>query len=445
MRSIGYAIAALTAALLPGCVGGSQAVVPASAPALAVTVSQRVGAQGGTVAVGAGVEVTLPAGWLQQDHILTVTRSRGAIAVHAAGWSTVRGAVRLALDAPAPHGSAASGPSVTLPFLASDATALSASRLAVLQLTGPDGHTASIAAPATIDMQNDVATVAIPRSAFDRAVRIDLGLAVDAPAGPIHASGGRYWNGTTWTGAPYPVDAIKRTVVLVHGIFSSVESAFAAPCPSAIASAGSYQQTYGFDYPWYEPPSVVAPALAAFINSLPNASVDIEAHSYGTVVTLAALPQLQKMIGHVVLLGGPLPLNGSPQAQSGYTFDVLLALAFVGYPSDIYQAETDGMIASLRPNSSTMQSIAAGLSAMAKLPPFVQVAGTVPLPVEQDYLVDDLYAELYGGTVNDGVVEESSALTPQGGTVSTQSFALYHTQLECDPGVVSYVGPLVAH
>jgi len=49
-----------------------------------------------------------------------------------------------------------------------------------------------------------------------------------------------------------------------------------------------------------------APFVSNFVNSLPLSNVDLEAHSYGTVVTLAALPQVKKTVGHVVLLGGPL-------------------------------------------------------------------------------------------------------------------------------------------
>jgi pimeloyl-ACP methyl ester carboxylesterase len=120
----------------------------------------------------------------------------------------------------------------------------------------------------------------------------------------------------------------------VEAIFSSIENAF-GPCEDRIIGAGGYGQAVGLDYDWTQPPAVEAPILANFINALPVSTVDIEAYSYGTVVALAALPLITKKIGHVVLLGGPLPLNGSPQADPGYLRDLVLLGVFVGgYPSD---------------------------------------------------------------------------------------------------------------
>lgn len=409
-----------------------------------------VGSSGGSLTTPSGARVDVPSSWLQANHTLTVVHDPTAtIALGVPGWQTAPGTVTVRLDGPSTHGSAPQGPVVTMAFRAADAAAIAAAQTAIVELTAPDGHTALVAGALRIDATRNVATVGIPRSAFDAAVQARVALVVDAPGGaPPQPGGGRYWNGTAWQPSPYPTDATKRTVVLVHGVFSSVEQAFPGPCPSAIASAGGFAQTYGFDYDWTRTPDALAQPFADFVNSLPNASVDIEAHSYGTIVTLAALPLIKKTVGHVVLLGGPLPLNGSPQATHTWLIDLFVWAIkdeYPAYASQIEAAEKSGMIADLVSGSPMMTSIAQGLKAMPSLPAFVQVAGTHPLPVETDPIVNDVYADLYGSTVNDGVVEQASALTPQGSAVSTRSFPLYHTQLECDPGVVGYVGPLVTH
>src|SRR5579875_2749862 len=247
-----------------------------------------------------------------------------------------------------------------------------------------------------------------------------------------------------WQSTPIALDPTQRTVVMVHGIFSSVETAF--PCESSIIAAGNYGQAVGLDYDWTQPPAYGASRLAAFINSLNVPAVDIWAHSYGTVVTLAALPSITKTIGHVVLLGGPLPLNGAPQADAGFWLDLVLAGAFIASPVQVYEAYSSGMIASLAINSPVMQQINSAVRALA-LPPFVQVAGASPLPQETSNLaIEVLYTLYYGGTTNDGVVEQQSALTQFSPATSAVTFVnLDHIQLECDPGLIDYVGPLVNH
>jgi pimeloyl-ACP methyl ester carboxylesterase len=74
------------------------------------------------------------------------------------------------------------------------------------------------------------------------------------------------------------------------------------PCAQAIRSAGNYDQAVGFDYDWTQTPSTMAPQLATFINSLSASWVDIEAHSYGAVIALAALPKITAPVKNVILL-----------------------------------------------------------------------------------------------------------------------------------------------
>jgi hypothetical protein len=99
------------------------------------------------------------------------------------------------------------------------------------------------------------------------------------------------------------------------------------------------------------------------------------------------------------------------------------------------------MVASIATDSATMQSINSGVRALSPLPPFAQVAGQHALPSElSDDFVYALYLALYGFSNNDGVVEESSALTTFATTTTFVAPSLDHIQLECDGGVISWVG-----
>jgi hypothetical protein len=82
-----------------------------------------------------------------------------------------------------------------------------------------------------------------------------------------------------------------NVLILVHGMFSSVEAAFTNSA-SAMQTAGGYSLVLGFDYDWTQRVGTSGQELADFINSLTNCSgiqrIDIEAHSEGVAVTLSA-------------------------------------------------------------------------------------------------------------------------------------------------------------
>jgi pimeloyl-ACP methyl ester carboxylesterase len=115
-----------------------------------------------------------------------------------------------------------------------------------------------------------------------------------------------------WTPAPTAtIDPAKHTLLLLHGVGSSVEEAFPGttepPIASRIMSEGSYDQVIGFDYDWTQPPSVVATQLVDFVNSLNlKEPLDVVAHSYGSIIALAAIPDFNIRVDNLVTLGGPL-------------------------------------------------------------------------------------------------------------------------------------------
>lgn len=364
------------------------------------------------------------------------------------GWSAAPGTMTLTFGSPAGSklGGSQGVPMVTMTFAyaKADATQILAAQAPILEITAADGTVQRISPDATFDAAKGQLNVSFVASLLSGATSAKLYAAIDGKGLTTYPLGPKLWNSATgqWDPEPFTVDPTKKTVVMVHGIFSAVETAF--PCEQAIIDAGKYQQAIGLDYDWTQPPATEAPILAKLVNSLPVSSVDLEAHSYGTVVTLAALPQLTEKVDHVVLLGGPLPLNGAPQADPGYWRDLLMLGVWLAYPSEVYDAYHSGMISAMASNSPQMQAINNGLNAIA-LPPFVQVAGGSPLPQEtKSTLVYLLYQYLYDGVVNDGIVEQKSAIQKFNTQTSEITFLDDdHIQLECDPQVQQFVGPLV--
>ena len=109
-----------------------------------------------------------------------------------------------------------------------------------------------------------------------------------------------------------------RTLVLIHGILSTATSTWPDTygCALGIKDAGKYDQVIAYTYDWTKVPSDAGGEFLKFINGLNLDWFDIEAHSYGTVVTLQALPSMRPMPKNVVLVAGPLPAARSEGSAS---------------------------------------------------------------------------------------------------------------------------------
>jgi pimeloyl-ACP methyl ester carboxylesterase len=407
------------------------------------------GSSGGALRLQNGDAVSFPPGALEGNENVSLSANASETpTLPVSGWAAAPGTMTLKFSAPvgSKPGGTQGQPVVTLTFAyaASHAAAILAAQAPVIEVTTAGGKLVRFSADATFDATKNEATATLLPSQINGATSLKMYVAVDGSALSDPPLGPKLWNATTgqWQPEPFTVDPTKKTVLMVHGIFSSVETAF--PCESAILKAEGYQQAVGLDYDWTQPPATEAPILSQLVNSLPVSSLDLEAHSYGTVVTLAGLPGMKKKINHVVLLGGPLPLNGAPQADPGYLRDLIMLGVFIAEPSEVYAAYKSGMINSMATNSPQLQAIDKRLAALT-LPPFVQVAGGSPLPQEtENYAVYALYLYLYNGLTNDGIVEQKSAIQAfKTKTSEITMLNLDHIQLECSSAVEQFVGPAV--
>jgi hypothetical protein len=318
-------------------------------------------------------------------------------------------------------------------------------RMPLTVVTYSNGTSGRFGFDGAFDASHHRVTVEVPQAILNGATDVKVGMAVDNATYTLPPPGPRYWTGTSWsrTGT---IDPTKRTLVMIHGIFSSVETAFPNPCTPAIMKAGGYQQAVGWDYNWTNPPQVEGPKFAAFMNSLVQqklTSFDVEAHSYGSPVTYAAVPSVTATLPNVVTLGGPLPLRGTPLARGALLRLVLVALAsvFIGPPSLITHAYMSGMVSSMATNSKEQQSMLAGINAMKIKPNFIDVAGTKQYPQEV-FLYPLLY--FYITYPWDGIVEKIAANSVNIPNSFPASFYEQHTELECASSVISYVGSKVS-
>jgi len=261
------------------------------------------------------------------------------------------------------------------------------------------------------------------------------------------------------------IDPGARTIIFVHGVGSSVETAFpdsAPACAQAIAEKGNYKQVLGYDYDWAMDPAVSAAGLQDILTKFNQSNpVDIEAHSLGTIVTLFGVFDAEAAsseptpVGNVVLLGGPL--NGSPLLSSPIVNMVVFNTAGL-FASNFQTAEMNALPDTLGLNSAALQQAKANFLLAVPYSPvgkLLLVAGTKPFSFESA-AVGQNYLALYSlGLVGfpsllpmDGLVQQSSALSsyllepspnPYGSAPASMAFPLTHVDLECTPSVQDWV------
>jgi pimeloyl-ACP methyl ester carboxylesterase len=158
----------------------------------------------------------------------------------------------------------------------------------------------------------------------------------------------KYWDSQSSDWLPLPTaprlppgwDPNARTLTLVHGVLSSVEQAFGyktcwLPCANGcddgnyavnkIAQAGEYSQVIGFDYDWTQPLSNSGSQLKALLTAYGLKNIDLEGHSEGGAVVVSAASQITDptiQISNIVTLGGATA--GTPVANAQDTMATFL-------------------------------------------------------------------------------------------------------------------------
>jgi hypothetical protein len=200
--------------------------------------------------------------------------------------------------------------------------------------------------------------------------------------------------------------------------------------------------------------------FADFLKTVAKAkvsSLSVEAHSYGSLVSLAAVPRIDPAvkIGTLVTMGGPLPLRGSPLAKPKNHWRMGMMLGLLDWytgepPSVVDKAYKSGMVASLATNSDSMKTILSGIRNMSNKPKFIQVSGTAWICFIPGLVSGCCYSEktfkqiLIDGTGVklpwDGVVEKVAANSTDIPNPVATAFPLSHIELECSNDVIKWVG-----
>ena len=449
-------LAGASALLLAACSSASNAGGLGLTPAASSRSAQLANAGGVTIlsrSLGAGVTVGA-----SYD-------PSGMVAPPNDAWSVVPGTLHAQFSPSL--GSASQGAwrgvRVTMPYPPARSAEILAARAPIVRAQYADGRALQWPALGVFDQLHRRVSVDLPAALMEHATGVTLALGIDSKKFREQAPGPRYWNGTDWS-ATGTIKSGKNTVVLIHGIFSSVESAFPPSrfftgCPQKIANAGHFDQVLGFDYAWYEPPATEGALFAAFLKQVIAANVSslsIEAHSYGSLVSLAAAPQVgsDATIANLVTMGGPLPLRGSPLADPKNHWRISMMLGLLDWyydapPSYVDRAFDSGMVASLATNSDALTKILDGIKGMTNKPHFVQVAGTkwicfIPGITDCNYSEETFKKILVDGTGVqlpwDGVVETIAAESKDIPDAVASPFPLSHIELPCDDSVIKWVG-----
>ena len=487
MRRIATSPALLVLASLvavSACSGGRSLTPAPPPPAMAAATGAVSGGQstqvwikaesGGSISLPDGSSVSIPAGLLSENSYVTISSApRGPLPsanVVAASRSTIVSfstpiSLRKRMGGAEGTTTSRAGLRISVAGLAN--LKMSGPTAVLFELTSSAGTFAFVAAPDGVVTPGQPATVSLTRSLLNnvseiRATLISLRrLTVSVPP-PQYL----YVNGSlaVWASQPH-LAPHKRTLVLVHGMHSTVDnsslSAFSADCANKIRVMGNYDQVVGFNYDYTLPVfgahnifgsfpfgSAIAPkdSLVAFIRSLNQNSIDIEAHSYGTVVTLAALPEIGPLVKNVVLLAGPLPnwgmgvpITGDPIADSETREIILAALTAVVHISleDGIKMSGDGWVDDIALNAAKLTQISAGVRGMPIPPTFTELAATM-LPAEFGLSSAEFNSinALSDGDPTDGAVLETAALStdfaPYPASMKQSAFATTHVGITCD-------------
>jgi N-acetylneuraminic acid mutarotase len=324
------------------------------------SVSQTISASaGGTITLPDGSSVTIPAGLLAADQ--TVTLSENSVPLNQPQNQLLAGigpALYLSFsgqlqpqstatrDTAGISRSATSGGllaglsfnfnfGVNLPSVASTAAALAS-------FANQAGAVLYQGISDTIDATTQTADAVVSQGCLSAiggalgsatAAKLTIGVYfVDLAARPVNAptQGLLVWTPTAGQFLPFvpsqqcpaPATSGQKTLVVIHGMLSSVESSYTNMLGTTnFLSKGNYGPVFGIDYEWWNGLQQNGKTVAGYLDQIaacsPGVPIDILAHSEGVPVTISALTQdtaAKSSVQHFITVAGPI--LGTPLANA---------------------------------------------------------------------------------------------------------------------------------
>lgn len=423
---------------------------------IATATQPIVASAGGTISLPGGNSITIPPGTLNGDSVVTLQLTSVATqptntlfggigpsllmsfspAVGGVGAAVSRHAFRPSAAASASTSSSTSN----ITFIIQGGQGLSTTQLqnafGVLNVNGGTNNFFSL--PSSYDATANTTTLTVDPSMIEPSSTLEVGIAVAVGNGLTTASLTQ-WDDSKhlFTNSPNCPTGSTRALVLVHGILSDAQDSFGetngvASCALKAGTAsctthGPYDTVFGINYDWSQPIGSSSLDMANSLNSLFSSScsfsgtIDIEAHSEGTLVALTSAkdlsPSVKGKLAHVVLVAGPI--DGTPLALNA---DGLLTL-HLNQPLNSIATIIDPEITQ---NQKMQLKIIAPELAPVNVPgsaaPAAQAAAATLLPQTEILAVggDEGFLSwwgswletnsVFGGAPNDGVVPVESAL-----------------------------------
>jgi hypothetical protein len=398
---------------------------------------------GGTIALPSGDSATIPPGVLKADTMVTLQLN----SVPTQPTNTLFGGIGTSMlmsFSPA-LGTAAvkrlAKPSVTssspaITFVLKGGQDLDATQLqnALGVSDVNDGTDNFFAVPSSFDAVHNQTTIQIDPSTVEASSTLSVGLALSQTMSLNHSGNAwiQEWNNNSLSFSDVQTGFCPtgpRTLVLVHGMFSSPNGSFgqqgliAKTNGWATFASSNYTTILGIDYYWWEDINTSSTSLANILNSMFDSAsspcnyagtFDIEAHSEGTIVTLNSTgagltTSTESKLRHVVLVAGPI--DGTPMAQNPFTL-LTFYLNISGNPGlttmpGVIQ-DAVPFITQLEPYSDTVRAAQSAAQKSLGATEIMAVGGDHVLGGWVGYWLDTI--PIFAGQPNDGVVPVSSAL-----------------------------------
>ena len=306
-------------------------------------------ASGGTVELSDGSSASIPAGALNADSYVVLSRL-AAMPANPPGGMVVAVGPSLSLSfVPVPSvgvaarmlaaGAVDDKIRCVLP-LGAGASARAEGSVPMVNIIGPAGVGNYGATEGVVDVAGGTAHIDLPVDTVVNVsdvgkTRINFGLGNLNPSllPDVVPPEQMVWNGRQFvnlaSAGSLQTTPGTRTLVVVHGMLSTVDKAFGESIAKIMAE-GHYDQVVGFNYDWTQHINDSGDQLSAFLERLRIAgitSVDIEAHSEGGPVSLSGAARNSQSdhpieIDHMVLLGSPI--MGTPAGWEGIAIGTML-------------------------------------------------------------------------------------------------------------------------